>query len=426
MNWLLITLLLVVTLWLIGMGLMRRGGIYEVPFLVGAMFLGFILPQLPALAADPLQPPFAVERMLFFSSLCAALTGLGWVAGLRPLKHALQWTIDERGLLGLAAALSLGGAFFYFQVSRLPPELRLATMPSGILVMYFFLARMLTFGFAMAMLCLVRRPSNLAWGIVLFDAALLVDRLVTGGRRGEFTEFLLAVLLAAWFYRGWTAPRPLALAAVVLAAVSINSAADYRTIVRQEETLDWSRISDINVVGNFLAVLDQGGPETRNAVERMEIIDRTRAFDYGFFHWNVIVFNFIPAQLVGAEFKESLRVSTDAQRAINYNPDLGSTETGMADAFASFWYLGALKFFLIAYVLARLYCSARQGWVIPQLLYIFGITSAMLSVSHHTQWLLSNWLQFAVLALPGLPLLRRPDQASSTQSGRSPLPSSQR
>jgi hypothetical protein len=432
MAWPLIVLLFLINLWLIGLGLNRKGGIYEVPFLVGSVFMGFVLPQLPALANDPLESSFPLDRMLIVSCLCALMTGVGWLVGQRPLQRGVHLVITERRLLWLALFLSLAGAYFYYQVSRLPPEIRLSTMPSGVMVMYSFLQRMLTCGFVIAVLCIARRPSLAACGTALFDLALLGDRILIGGRKGETTEALLAVLIAFWFYRGWTAPRLLSLVAVLLAAVSLNSTAAYREIVREKGSLDWQQISNIKVVDNFLEVLEHGGPETRNAIERMEFVAKTEAFDYGTFHWNVIVYNFVPAQIFGTAFKQSLQAYIDSPRyTAGYAPDLGSTETGMADAFGSYWYFGALKFFIIAYVLARLYCSAREGWVLPQILYIFGITAAMLSVSHHTQWLLSVYIQLAILLLPGLLLLRRRERAQTnqpifTQLGRSPLPISQR
>jgi hypothetical protein len=279
-------------------------------------------------------------------------------------------------------------------------------------------------------LCLARKPSPMAWSIALCDLMLLGDRLLIGGRKGETTEALLAVLIAFWFYRGWTTPRILALAGVLLAAVSLNSTADYRSIVREKGSLDWQQISNINLIDNFIKVLEDGGPETRNAVERMDIVAKSEAFDYGLFHWNTIVFNFVPAQIFGEAFKKSLQADFHDQYGREYNPSLGSTETGMSDSFASLWYFGVLKFFAIAYVLARLYCTARQGWVVPQILYIFGITAAMLSVSHHTQWLLSTYIHLAMLLLPWLLLLGRPSrtilQTTSMQAEQSPLPSSQR
>ena len=74
----------------------------------------------------------------------------------------------------------------------------------------------------------------------------------------------------------------------------------------------------------------------------------------------------------------------------------------MADAVASFWWLGALKFMLVAYVLARVHRTAMQGWVPAQIVYILGITPGMHAVTHHTQWVLSGWVNMLLLLGPFL------------------------
>lgn len=417
MNWPLIILLLLVCFWLMGQGLTRRGGIYEVPFLAGAVFLGFVLPQLPALANDPIQPVIPLARMLAFSSVCALMVGVGWRAGQYPLKRGVHLTVDEDRLLYLALFLSLAGSFFYYKVSSLPQEIQLNYQASGIMVAYLFFARMLTYGFAISILCIARRPSFLAISIAAFDLILLGDRVIRAGRKGDTVEALLFILIAFWFYRGWTAPRLAALIGILVATVSLNSTGEYRDIVRDRGgTLEWNEISKINLVDNFVQVLKHGGPETRNAVDRMDFIAKTQSFDYGIFHWNALVWAFVPAQLLGTQFKQSLLVENDV--VLSYSPSAGSTETGMSDAFASFWYLGAFKFFFIAYLLGRLYATARQGWVLPQILYMLGITSAMLTVSHHTQWLVTTYVQMIILLLPGLLLIRRRSAPSSSASPR--------
>jgi hypothetical protein len=52
-SWLLISLIAAVCLWLVGKGLSRPGGIYELSFLAGGASLGFLLPQLLGLANNP-------------------------------------------------------------------------------------------------------------------------------------------------------------------------------------------------------------------------------------------------------------------------------------------------------------------------------------------------------------------------------------
>jgi hypothetical protein len=406
MNWLLILLLLSLCIWLMLVGVSRPGKIYEYPFLAGATFLGFVLPQLPALANDPFLPPDAFARTALFTILCATMCGVGWAAGKRPFR-AMRWDLDERCLLWVAAILSLAGAFFYFKISHLPAELLPTNQIwTGSPVMYLFFARLLTYGLAIAALCFARCPSKFALCIILFDTFFYMDRILIAGRRSEAADFILIIALAAWFHRGIAVPRTLALIGVVAGTLALVSTGDYRSISHDREDQDWSEVAHIDAIENFQALLERGGPEMRNAILRIHAVNRSLNFDYGLFHWNTLVFNFVPAQIVGSEIKTSLIIPFDGQHDLEYDPPTGSTETGMADAFASFWYFGALKFFLLAYLLGRIYCAATGGHTIFRLLYVLSLTPSMLAITHHTQSVLSTWVHMALLFLPLLALAR--------------------
>ena len=219
-------------------------------------------------------------------------------------------------------------------------------------------------------------------------------------------EFVLVIALAAWFRRGVAAPRVLALAAIFAGALALVSTGAYREIAGEETGPSWSKVSTIDVLGNFQEMLELGGPEMRNAVLRIHAVDRSMAFDYGLFHWNTLVFNYVPAQLLGREFKESLIIPFEEQVDSEYDPPTGSTETGMADAFASFWYFGALKFFLISYLLGRMYRTAAAGSLLFQLLYALSLSSSMLTITHHTQFWLSAWVHMAIFLVTPLAIAR--------------------
>lgn len=413
MNWLLILVLLAISVRLLLVGMAKPGRIYEYPFLAGATFLGFVLPQLPALAADPFLPPGAFAKAISFTILCAAVIGLGWSSGNRPIA-GFNWAFDERRLLWLAAILSVIGAFFFFKLSRLPDDMRLASQMSGLPVAYLFFAKMLSYGFAVAMICCTRRPSRFAIAVILFDLIFYADRIFIAGRRSETAEFLLIIGLALWFHRRRAAPRVLALVAMLAAAVSLTSTGDYRKATHDQDGPNWSAVSEIDVVKNFKDVLENGGPEMRNAILLIHATDRAQTFDYGITHWNMLVFNFVPAQLVGADFKASLGIPLPSADDPDYQPPTGSTETGMADAFASFWYFGAIKFFLAAYLLARVYRSAMAGHTIFQLAYMLTLVPSMLAITHYTQLALSAWVHMGMLLVPMLLLARvRPAPAAA-------------
>ena len=407
MGWSLTVLFCIVSLALLAYGLSSRERPLTYPFLAGATFLGFVAPQLPALMADRYLPAGAVDRTVVFTTMCAAACMFGWLAGSKPLQ-GLRWTFDEKRLLWLAVILSLAGAFFFLKYSRLPDEVRLASMHSGISVIYLFFQKMLTFGLMVAIVCFVRRPSRMAGAIILFDMLLVADRIMITGKRGELTELVLGVLLALWFQRRFTLPRVVLLAGVLVATVALNSAEQYRDISKDTSGMDLSRIKDIDVIANFEALVKEGGPEVRNAVMRIHYISMSGAFDFGIFHWNMLIHDFVPGQLIGRDLKESLYIGIAGQVDRQYAPAPGSTETGMSDAFASFWYLGAIKFFLVAYVLGRLYATGNRGFFLPQLLYIFGVTPGMHAITHYTQLVVAGWLHLAILLLPGLLLARVP------------------
>src|SRR5713101_2794716 len=157
MNWILILLFGAVCLCLVGAGLTRRGKIYEYPFLAGTTFLGFVFPQLPALAEDPFLPNGAFSKTMIFTILCAASCGLGWKAGNTPIR-TFKWDLDGHRLKWIALLLSVAGAFFYYKLSRLPKEMLSASQWSGAPVMYLFLGKTLTYGFVIAVLCFVKKP----------------------------------------------------------------------------------------------------------------------------------------------------------------------------------------------------------------------------------------------------------------------------
>jgi hypothetical protein len=417
MNWFLIFIFSAVCLWLVASGLTRAGKIYEYPFLAGTTFLGFVLPQLPALADDPFLPASAFAKTMVVTIFCAVSCGLGWIAGNRPLR-TLQWRLDGQRLLGSAALLSAAGAFFYFQLSRLPSELTSASQWSGLPVAYLFLGRTLTYGFVIALLCFIRRPRIVPLCLALFGALLILDRIVVAGRRGEITEFLLTLLLAVWFYRGIAVPRALALVGTLAAGLALNSVGDYRAISQGDADNKWSELSNIPVIDNFWKLLQYGGPEMRNAVVRIYSVDRSLTFDYGIVHWNILVDNFVPAQIVGATFKESLRISIpgESEWLRDYVPSGGSTETGMTDAFVSFWYFGAVKFLLVGYILGRIYRTAMAGWAVAQLLYIFSLAPAMLAITHNVHPLFWSWEHMALFLLPFLAVARAAGEPGSNPS----------
>ena len=424
-----LTLFAAVCTFLLLQGMLRRGAIYGYPFLAGAVFVGWALPQLIGLSSERFLPPGALESTLVMASLCAAMCWLGAVAARPPYRKPV-WAYDDNRLLVVSAGLSLIGGYFYYAITQLPEELTSVSGWTGLPVAYLFFARLLTYGFAIAVLMFARSRSRVALLIVLFDAVFYFDRIVIAGRRQDTGEVALIILLAWWFQRGRCIPRPLMLAGLVVGALFVNSTSDYRSASGQKEGPKWNEIADIDFMGNLQKLTEHGGPELMNAAYIIAAVDRTLNFDVGIPHWNALVFAYVPAQLVGKEFKDSLylpyenwRGSSDAPspayEQFLYVPLPGSTITGFADTYASFWYFGCLEFFAIAYCMQKLWWWARGGSFLAQLLYMLMLMSALLVITHGTDAFIIPWVHVAAFLLPPLCFYarRRAPQSRHRPSG---------
>lgn len=420
MSWALTTILICLVAWFLVAGFSQPRRVYEFPFLAGVMAFAFLLPQIPPVASDMTLPEGAYAATMGMAVLCMAMIRLGWRETAAPLPFFSQSFCEAR-LLKIAVAMSLIGALFYFQLSRLPSELTVGVQMSGTSVMYLFFARLLIYGLAIASLCFARRPSWLAGAVIAFDLAFCLDRILVTGKRAETLEIALILALAYWFHRGWTPPRFAVVAGVIGMTLVMGSLADYRHINRESGGFDLERVMKIDVVDNFQENLANGGLEFRNAVQRIGQIDRSGEFDYGAVHWNRLVFNFVPAQIVGASTKQALMIPTP-EPARDYLPPTGTTETGLVDAFLSFWYFGAVKFLLLSYVMSRIWASAMTGSTTGQIVYMLSIVPAMHSISHVTDWVLQVWVHMLIFLAPALLLaslrqIRTPRRLAPAMAG---------
>ena len=402
MEWIGATLLMLTSVGLLASGLWWRGGFYGFPFLAAAMFLTFVLPQVPGLIDDRFMPQDgALTSAIFFSWLCLVMCAIGWQLG-RHSKIGWDVVFSEKRLLIYSAALSLLGAYFFHKFGQLDDEDRLRGFLTGTAVAYLFFAKPLTYGLAIALLCFARRRSLTALCIIAFDGLFYFDRIVIAGRRGDAAELALMVALALWFHKGRAVPRSVVAASLVFTVVGLLSAGEYRAATYYGGAPDWRAVLNINPAESWHKLIEEGGPEFRNLSFAISHISEHDDYDYGATHWNTLVFAYVPAQIVGSRIKESLFIPTPSLYSMNYEPAPGTTPTGMMDAFASFSYLGCLKFALVAALLGAIYSCAMNGNTMMQLLYMLSVMPAMLVVTHFTNEIVLAWAHISIFMIPGL------------------------
>lgn len=398
-----IILFSVTCLALLGWGLSERSRCYQFPFLAGAVFAGFILPQLIGLRHDDTMPPDSLVQTCIMGTLCAAMCLVGYLVSRKPLR-LMNWEYHEDRLLILASVLVLAGATCFIVLYRLPEEYVRARQWSGVTVLFNFFAAIIPYGTVLAIYLFLKNRGRWAGVLSLIGILVYSYRILIAGQRKSTLELVFLVLMALWFHKRFVMPRPIMLAGILIAAVALNSVGDYRQVTMDTDGPQWHLLRKIPLWENMSQTLHEGGHEVRNAAHLIAAKSRLGGYDYGLFHWNTFVFNYVPAQLFGEEFKESLMVpmADPAEQVFSYEASLGSTYTGLGDAFGSFGYFGCLKFFVIAFFMRKLFLAASLGHVSCQLLYMLILVSSMHTITHHTHWFVTPWMHMAMFLLPGL------------------------
>jgi hypothetical protein len=410
MTFFMLALFFIVSIWMAASCLTEHGKrLYEPQLPMATVFIGFIGLQLLGFANRPWDlPPGALDKTIIMAVLCVSAFWWGYSRKTRPLALLSNRFALPR-LLAVSLGLTLFGAVFFFLISRLPEEMTSMARWTGLAVAYLFFAQTLPYGFALACLVYSRVGDRRALWIGGFGALFYLDRIVLAGRRAAAAEFFFIIVLALFFGRSRLLPRALLrwvmVAVMVVMVLLMYSTGDYRTLAKtQAWEAPLQATTKIAFIDNLVSVIQHGGHEVRNAVFMIEAYDRTLHFDFGLSHWNELINNYIPAQLVGRDVKEFFMVPLPdvAARVFGYRAVYGSTVTGLVDSFGSFWYFGCIKFFIIGLVLRKIWNAAKVGDLAAQLLYMLLIVKAMHAVTHSTHWFVAPWVHIAVFLFPGL------------------------
>ena len=400
------------TLIIMGWGMLHRERIIQFPFLAAAVVFGWLFPQLWGLAERPLLPEGGLEMTIVMAILCLGAAWLGYEYNRRPAR-LFSWDFSRRRLMASAIMMSGLGGFCFYQISQLAVAVTPETggQWTGIITVYAFLSKLLGFGMAIALILYLRKQTWPSLLVVLFGLTIYLERILIQGRRGIMVELTMMLLLALWFYRGFLPSRSVMVGVVFLGALVINSIGDYRQVMLGEDRSTWSgagasEISEIDFLGNLkrLATGEAANHELTNTVMDIAAADRSQRFDFGLSLWNEFIHRFVPGQWVGRDLKRSLMIDFDDQAASLFGHEafIGTTHTGLSDAFRSFWFFGAIKFFLIGLIMSRWYLAAVRGHLVAQLIVILAITPSLHAITHQTSWFFIFFLQLVVFLIPFL------------------------
>lgn len=395
-----------------------RGRFYEFPFWVSMIALGWFYPQaIGGYVVRDSYPGYAYSDALLFASLCIAALFAGFNGALHKVKSGLlSIEFNPKRLYWSGVGLCLFGFYFQWKLFSLPDEVLAVSQWSGVAVKYLFLANVFKIGFLILWISYLRMGRLVYPKYLIFIIPcmlLFLEAAVMRGRRAGMMDLVSYVIVGLWFCRGIQIPRWFLVSGLVGGLVFINGIHHYRVIMSQKDlslTEKLSEAANTDYMASSKKRMAGAGIEFSNYVYYRYVIAEERQYDYGAVHWNRFVFNYVPAQVVGREFKDNLYFEYAvedyddiAEREYNHSFKLGSTETGFTDAFGSFGWFGFIKFALIGYLMGRLYSNAIRQKFLGQLLYLYCLTVAMQCVSHGTNDILIRvWIYFFTFGMPVL------------------------
>ncbi len=398
-----------------------RGRFYEFPFWAGVIALGWFYPQAVGgfLSADDF-PEHAYANGMLFASLCSMALWGGYALSVRRPPNRTSWLnsyFDMRRLYWAAAALCFFGFFFQWKLWSLPEEMLAKSQWSGPAVKYLFLASVFEFGFLVLWLMYLLRPGWFKPKLLIFLVpcfAFLIEAAFLRGRRSAMMNLVAYVAVGLWLARNVAMPRWFIISGMAGGLILINAIGAYRAVMMNKELSLSERITqaaNTDYVSKSEEKLHKSGAEFQNYIYYRQAYADAGLYDYGLNHWNRLVFNYVPAQIFGSGFKESLMCRSVMEKdpgvaarvMYGHVRRTGSTSTGYCDAFGSFAWLGFIKFLLIGQIMGVLYRYALHRSILGMMLYMYVLTIAMQSITHGTNDpLVRVWVYFFLLGYPPL------------------------
>ncbi|MDW3056444.1 O-antigen polymerase [Vibrio sp. 1978] len=396
--------------------LIKKGDIFKPTFWFSLISLGWFFPQaLGSLEKSHVYPDNGYIYGLLFASLCSLAFYFGWIfSHKKSLKESSMYFMefDEERLYKVAVFLIMFGLYFQAKLWSLPEDILSNSTWTGIPVMLLFFSHTFRFGFLILWIQYLKSGKILSTKYLIFlvpCVILFIDIAFLKGRRAEMMNIVSYLFIGLWFVKRIIPSRVVIITALIFGLIFINTIGAYRSIIKDDYLSTGEKIEKALDV-NYLALVED---QSKNATYEFDnytyarsAIGKTTSFDYGVYHWNTLVFNYIPAQIVGNEFKDFFYFSgVDVQKLSmdNYYHSFngGSTVTGYLDSFISFGWLGFIKFVIIGILIGYLYRYSMAGGVISQILYLYLLNHFMLSVTHNTnEFLTRHWVYFFCFIFP--------------------------
>jgi hypothetical protein len=363
--------------------------IFEYPYFITGIFIIFLVPQAIILNNQPyLVPNSNLTPIFSMMFLCLAMAALGYyTAPDLKLGSVLNVPLNSNRLKIIGIIYLALGYMFLFLINReVAAQEEVASQLSGAVTIYFMFFNVIYIAFPIFLYFSFRNPSLVNISLAVLGAIPSLQLIILAGRREPTALFLLTFALTAFYQRGIKPPRFAIIGIIIFAMLIIPAIGDYREKAEEDP---WEALTSLDLKESFINYFKVEKDETLELSVAAHVLDAYNfhgEFAYGAGYWNEMVFRYVPGQLVGTDFKNSLEIGDRMVIYRNgYDLPPGLTITGLADSFVQFSYLGCMFFFFLGDMFRNLWkLSLTTGNLLIQILYTLCIIQGLLAVTHST------------------------------------------
>lgn len=377
--------------------LFQKNGYLTVPFLFSCVSLGWLTPQMLTVSRNNFELSDGLQIFSLMSLLCLIFVTIAFELGRRntpsfqeSLRENLSKSLDEATVAFIATALTGFVILMTILLGNQTAAIESRELWTGRITIIYFFHNVKMLSFFLSVCLLLKQPKKLYIVLALANAAIYFPGIFIYFRRRAFFECFFVIALAFFFVRNKTFSRIVVMAGVFIASIGVFAVgnlrdASYDKATNQYRLPSLSDLEQVDFTNSLPFISDVPSSEVRSGTILVSAADARSELSLGRQSWNRLVFQFVPAQFLGAQFKSSLLFENISPEYLiidaGYNIHLGSTNTGIAEAFMEFSYMGCLIFAVFSWLLGIAWRYMSAGFIMGGALYVIGIIPFTLSVT---------------------------------------------
>ena len=382
----------------------EKDGIFQMPFMMGIVCLGVIVPQLLSLYN------ISYLRNISLIKLCVVLISCNWgfyygfsKGRLHRIKQFTLIDLNIDKIKYLILIMAIIGCYFNLKnanrasIGGLEGAERASFLINNLLTSFFSYAAIFSL-----IKCIQKKSlKNIYFIIFISYCSLQLVTILAGARRSYVVN--IASLLAFLIYNIYPSKKKIVKRCILILFLAGCFISPSISIIRTYLNSDTS-LQNINYIETFKKSFTHKidldvGQDVYNCAKGIEYCQTNNLYSYGADLWNGFVNVYIPRFLIGEEAKKNMKIDTGYNDFIEQITHNITTMTGYFDAFAAFSFGGFIIFIGIGYFSGILFKFSNYS-SLYQLTYIALLTKIHSLFSHGIQYYLNVIESMIFLLLP--------------------------